>query len=73
MPLYLRRRQKWQESRSLLPRQRLVKEGEENLRDDELLAVVLGIGYRGRHVLEVTNETLKQKSQEELIKLDIDG
>ena len=50
-----------------------MKEGEENLRDDELLAVVLGIGYRGRHVLEVTNETLKQKSQEELIKLDIDG
>ena len=62
MPLDLRRRQKRQESRSLLPRQRLVKEGEENLRDDDLLAFVLGTGCRGRYIIEVANEILKRRA-----------
>ena len=53
MPLDLQRGERRQGGRSLLPRQRLLDEGEETLRDDELLAAALGTGYRGRHVLEV--------------------
>ena len=58
MPLDLQRGERRQVSRSLLPRQRLLDEGEEALRDDELLAAALGTGYRGHHVLEVAHESL---------------
>ena len=73
MPLDLQRGERRQGSRSLLPRQRLLDEGEEALRDDELLAAALGTGYRGRHVLEVAHEILKQRGREELIQLDVAG
>ena len=73
MPLDLQRGERRQVSRSLLPRQRLLDEGEEALRDDELLAAALGTGYRGRHVLEVAHEILKQRSREELVRLDVAG
>ena len=45
MPLDLQRGERRQGGRSLLPRQRLLDEGEEALRDDELLAAALGTGY----------------------------
>ena len=41
-----------------LPRERLFSEGPEALRDYELLAVVLGTGYKGQNVLELAKEML---------------
>lgn len=59
--------------RAQLPRERLLHCGVESLRDGELLAVSLGTGYRGRHVLEVADDVLKQVSTEELVALDVAG
>ena len=41
------------------------------LRDEELLAVMLGTGYRGRHVLEVAAAIFAQFANEELVALDL--
>lgn len=66
-----------QETVPEMPRERLIRCGAEALRDDELLAVVLGTGYRGRHVLEVARQitaahppgALLQMGPEELARL----
>lgn len=42
-----------------LPRERLARCGPAGLRDDELLAVVLGTGVRGAGVLEVARAILE--------------
>lgn len=54
-----------------MPRERLLNCGAEALRDEELLAVLLGTGYRGRHVLEVARGILEQFANEELVELDL--
>ncbi|MFC1526602.1 DNA repair protein RadC [Candidatus Latescibacterota bacterium] len=55
-----------------LPRERLQRCGVAALRDHELLAVVLGTGYRGRGVLEVARAVLEQYPKEELVHLGPD-
>jgi DNA repair protein RadC len=54
-----------------LPRERLLRCGVEALRDEELLAVMLGTGYRGRHVLEVAHGILEQFPKEQLVELEL--
>lgn len=50
-----------------LPRERLARCGVQSLRDDELLAVVLGTGYRGHGVLEVARQILEVHPKQELV------
>ncbi len=50
-----------------MPRERLARCGVQGLRDDELLAVVLGTGYRGHGVLEVARQILEVHPKEELV------
>ena len=54
-----------------MPRERLARCGAAALRDEELLAVVLGTGYRGRHVLEVATAIFAQFANQELVELDL--
>jgi len=54
-----------------LPRERLLRCGVEALSDEELLAVMLGTGYRGRHVLEVAHGILEQFPKQQLVELGL--
>lgn len=54
------------------PRERLARFGAQGLRDHELLAVVLGTGYRGRGVLEVAHQILQAHPREELVHMSAD-
>ena len=49
------------------PRERLARCGVAGLRDDELLAVVLGTGYRGCGVVAVARQILQVHPKEELV------
>ena len=53
-----------------LPRERLARLGPEVLRDEELLAPILGTGYRGRNVLEVARAILEAHPATELMGMD---
>ena len=55
-----------------LPRERLVRYGVEALKEHELLAIVLGTGYRGRNVLEVAQAILDSYSKEALMEMDME-
>jgi len=55
-----------------MPRERLERLGPEALKDTELLAILLGTGYTGRNVLEVTGAILKKHPKEELVNLPFD-
>lgn len=55
-----------------MPRERLARVGVQALRDDELLAVVLGTGIRGRSVTEVARSILQDHPKEELMRMDPD-
>ena len=52
------------------PRERLTRCGVEGLRDDELLAVVLGTGYRGHGVMQVAREILQLHPKEQLLVME---
>jgi DNA repair protein RadC len=54
-----------------LPRERLARLGPEALKDHELLALLLGTGYRGRNVLEVARAILEAHPAAELMSLDL--
>ena len=54
-----------------LPRERLARYGAEALKDHELLAVVLGTGYRGQNVLELARAVLEEHSREHLLEMDL--
>ena len=54
-----------------LPRERLARYGAEALKDYELLAMVLGTGYKGSHVLEVAQRILDEHPKEELLNMDL--
>jgi len=54
------------------PRERLVRCGVEALRDEELLAVVLGTGYKGCHVLQVAREIVERHPPSALFDLKPD-
>jgi DNA repair protein RadC len=55
-----------------LPRERLARYGAEALKDHELLAIVLGTGYRGCNVLEVAQAILKTHPKEALMEMDME-
>ena len=48
------------------PRERLMEKGPEALRDPELLAILLGSGYKGKNVLEVARRILADYPPEKL-------
>ncbi|HID95979.1 MAG TPA: JAB domain-containing protein [Candidatus Latescibacteria bacterium] len=48
------------------PREKLMEKGPEALREQELLAILLGSGYRGKNVLEVARRILSEYSVREL-------
>lgn len=55
---------------ALLPRERLARHGCEALRDEELLAILLGTGYRGQPVQAVAQQILDTHEREELAGMD---
>jgi DNA repair protein RadC len=54
-----------------LPRERMARQGPEALKDHELLALILGTGYRGRNVLEVARAILEARPAAELMGLGL--
>ena len=55
-----------------MPRERLARLGPQGLKDEELLAVALGTGYKGRHVRELATEILADAVVETLIDMELD-
>lgn len=56
-----------------MPRERLEKAGREALKDEELLAILLGTGYKGKNVLKVAASILRKHPKEKLVHLDIEA
>ena len=54
-----------------MPRERLARHGAEALRDHELLAILLGTGYKGRNVLEVAQSILEAHPKQHLLEMDL--
>jgi len=54
-----------------LPRERLARYGGEALRDEELLAIMLGTGYRGRSVHQLAHSILSANTREQLAAMDL--
>jgi len=52
-----------------MPREKLIERGVKNLKDSELLAILLRTGRKGKTVLEVSREILKKYPLEKLLKL----
>ncbi|PIP24299.1 MAG: hypothetical protein COX35_01465, partial [Candidatus Nealsonbacteria bacterium CG23_combo_of_CG06-09_8_20_14_all_37_18] len=40
------------------PREKLIQKGTQNLKDEELLAILLGTGIEGKNVIEVAKQIL---------------
>lgn len=51
------------------PREKLILKGAQNLKDEELLAVLLGTGREGKNVIEVAKQILRKYSKKRLLKL----
>lgn len=51
------------------PREKLIAKGPQNLKDEELLAILLGTGREGKNVVEVAGQILKKYSKKRLLKL----
>jgi len=51
------------------PREKLIKKGSQNLKDGELLAILLRTGREGKNVLEVAKQILRKYSKKRLLKL----
>lgn len=51
------------------PRERLIAKGAENLKDEELLAILLRTGIEGRNVLEVAKQILGKCSKKRLLQM----
>ena len=52
------------------PREKLIEKGVENLRDCELMAVLLRTGIEGKNVLKVSEEILRKFPKKKLLSLD---
>ena len=52
------------------PREKLMEKGAENLRDLELMAILLRTGVEGKNVLEVSKEILNKFPKKKLLSLD---
>lgn len=53
-----------------MPREKLIERGEENLKNSELLAILLRTGVEGKNVIEVASGILKKYSMKKLLSLD---
>jgi len=51
------------------PREKLIQKGPENLKDEELLAILLGTGIEGKNVIEVAKRILGKYSKKRLLKM----
>jgi DNA repair protein RadC len=51
------------------PREKLISRGAQNLKDEELLAILLGTGIEGKNVIEVAKQILRKYSKKRLLKL----
>ena len=51
------------------PREKLISKGPQNLKDEELLAILLRTGREGKNVLEVARQILRKYSKKRLLKL----
>lgn len=51
------------------PRERLIAKGAENLRDSELLAILLRTGRTGKNVIEIANQILSKNSKKRLLQM----
>ena len=54
------------------PREKLIAKGPQNLKDEELLAILLGTGVEGKNVIEVASQILKKFSKKRLLNLQYD-
>jgi len=54
------------------PREKLIQKGAQNLKDEELLAILLRTGREGKNVLEVAKQILSRYSKKRLLKLSYD-
>ncbi len=54
------------------PRERLMERGAEGLRNAELLALILGSGYKGKNVLQVAGRIISEYSLEGLAAMSLD-
>lgn len=52
------------------PREKLIEKGAENLRDSELMAILLGTGRAGKNVLEMASDILSKYPKKKLLSLD---
>lgn len=51
------------------PRERLIEKGPKNLKDEELLAILLRTGREGKNVLDLAKQILRKYSKKRLLKL----
>jgi len=51
------------------PREKLIQKGSQNLKDEELLAILLGTGIKGKNVIEVAKQILNKYSKKRLLRL----
>jgi len=51
------------------PREKLISKGPQNLKDEELLAILLRTGREGKNVLEIAKQILSRYSKKRLLKL----
>lgn len=54
------------------PREKLIAKGSANLKDEELLAIILGIGLPGKNVLELARQILNKYPKKYFLKLTYD-
>lgn len=54
------------------PREKLIKYGSEKLRNDELLAIILGTGIKGLNAIDLSKKLIKLFGQEKLIRVTFD-
>ncbi|MDD5686403.1 MAG: DNA repair protein RadC [Elusimicrobia bacterium] len=53
------------------PREKLARTGIASLKDEELLAIILGTGYKGKNVLQLSKEILKEYPADDLIRISL--
>jgi DNA repair protein RadC len=56
-----------------MPREKLIEKGPENLKDKELLAILLRTGREGKNVLEMAEEILRKYPMKKLLSLDFNS
>ncbi|RKY29747.1 MAG: hypothetical protein DRP74_08300 [Candidatus Omnitrophota bacterium] len=51
------------------PREKLIQKDPQNLKDEELLAILLKTGREGKNVLELAKQILRKYSKKRLLKM----